>query len=313
MESRTIQRSLAIFGFVALGAAWLVCVPLWRSGTGIASPQLGLIASLMMFTPTLAVIITWLLIDRREGRSFRELAARTGLSFGPERRRTVVVIIVLWVGIPVFVVITALICGLLGLYRLDLVGFSLLAQAHEQQTGRAPVPQTMLLVSIGAVALTPILNAIPAFGEEWGWRGWLLPTLRRYGTRNAILISGVVWGLWHAPLTLLGYNYAQLGPWAALMFLPFCIAFGAILGWTRLVTRSVWPAVVGHGVLNGSTGLVLLFGAAGQEVNFALVGPIGVIGILLLAIIAVLLFKITDPEALDPHLPAQSNGEPASR
>jgi membrane protease YdiL (CAAX protease family) len=290
----TIRRSVVIFGVISFGISWFICVPLWSSGQGIASPQLGLIAAAMMFTPSLAVLGVWLLTRRRGDRNPRELATLTGLGFGPRRRRTIWVIVGLWVGIPVFVVITTLICALLGLYRLDLAGLSLLARQHEQLTGQAPNPQMMMIVSIGAVLLTPILNAIPSFGEEWGWRGWLYPTLRRFGAWPAIVISGVIWGAWHAPLTLLGYNYAMLGPWAALMFIPFCVAFGAVLAWTREFTGSVWPAVAAHGGFNGSTGLVLLFGAAGQEVNFALVGPISVVGIVLFALIAALLFKFTE-------------------
>jgi len=306
MENRTVPRPLLIFGLVAFVGSWLVCIPLWRAG-GIAAPLLGPIAAAMMFTPTLATLVVWFLVERPEGRTLRGLFAATGTTWGPARRRTFLVILVLWVGIPLFVVLTTLIAGALGWYRLDLTGFSMLAQAHEQQTGNQPVPRTMLLVSLGAVALTPVLNAVPSFGEEWGWRGWLLPRLRRYGVWRAILISGVVWGLWHAPLTLLGYNYALLGPWAALMFVPFCIVFGAILGWTRWFTGSVWPSVVGHGVLNGSTGLVLLFGAAGQQVNFALVGPIGVIGIVLLAVIAVLLFRFGDVTAISAEQAAEED------
>lgn len=299
-----IRRSLVIFGVISFGVSWFICGPLWSSGQGTASPQLGLYATAMMFTPSAAVLGVWLLTRRRGDRDPRELAAKTGLGMGPRRGRTIGVIIGLWVGIPVFVVITTLICAALGLYRLDLVGLSMLAQQHEQLTGRAPDPQMMLIVSIGAVALTPILNALPSFGEEWGWRGWLYPTLRRYGTWPAILISGLIWGAWHAPLTLLGYNYALLGPWSALMFLPFCIAFGAVLAWTREFTGSVWPAVAAHGGFNGSTGLVLLFGAAGQEVNFALVGPISVVGIVLFALIAGLLFRLA------PGRPPES-GEPS--
>ncbi|WP_152363526.1 CPBP family intramembrane glutamic endopeptidase [Microlunatus speluncae] len=293
MENAVVRRLVLIFAVITFAAAWLVCVPLWSSGQGIASPQLGLIASVMMFTPSLAVLVIWFLTRPRGDRSPRELAAQTGLGLGPQRRRTILVIIGLWVGIPVFVVITTLICAALGLYRLDLVNLSLLAQQHQQLTGQTPNPQMMMLVSIGAVALTPILNAIPSFGEEWGWRGWLYPTLRRFGVWPAILVSGLIWGVWHAPLTLLGYNYALLGPWSALMFVPFCIAFGAVLAWTREFTGSIWPAIAAHGGFNGSTGLVLLLGAAGQEVNFALVGPISVVGILLFAGIAALLFKIT--------------------
>src|SRR5690606_34125956 len=49
----------------------------------------------------------------------------------------------------------------------------------------------------------------------------------------AILLSGVIWGLWHAPLTLLGYNYARLGAWAAPAFVGFCVIAGAVLAWLR--------------------------------------------------------------------------------
>lgn len=301
----SLRWSLVIFGLVSFAGAWLVCIPLWQNGGGITSPLLGATASAMMFTPLVAVVITWLVTRPRGGRSLRELAWTTGLSFGPNRRRTAAVIAAVWVGIPVFVVITTLICALLGLYRLDLETFSLLGEEYRLKTGKAPNPQAMLITSIGAVALTPLLNALPSFGEELGWRGWLFPNLLRYGPWAAILITGAVWGLWHAPLTLLGYNYAMLGPWSALMFIPFCIAFGAVLAWTRWFTGSVWPAVVGHGVFNGSTGLVLLLGASGQQVNFALVGPISVVGIVLFAIIAAVLFAVTRPGA-DPDQPAES-------
>ncbi|MGW3470314.1 CPBP family glutamic-type intramembrane protease [Saccharopolyspora sp. NPDC000995] len=35
----------------------------------------------------------------------------------------------------------------------------------------------------------------------WGWRGWLLPRLMEFGTWAALLHSGPIWGVWHAPLT----------------------------------------------------------------------------------------------------------------
>lgn len=307
MPSTTLRWSLLCFGLVSFGGAWLICVPLWQNGGGITSPLLGATASAMMFTPTLAVVITWLVTRPKGGRHPGELARFAGLGFGPSRRRTGLVIAAVWVGIPLFVVITTLICALLGLYRLDLETFSLLGEEYRLKTGKAPNPQAMLITSIGAVALTPLLNALPSFGEELGWRGWLFPKLLRYGPWPAILITGAAWGLWHAPLTLLGYNYAMLGPWSALMFVPFCIAFGAVLAWTRWFTGSVWPAVVGHGVFNGSTGLVLLLGASGQQVNFALVGPISFVGIVLFAIIAALLYAVARPGAEDdqPTEPVQ--------
>ncbi|MQA05594.1 MAG: CPBP family intramembrane metalloprotease [Streptosporangiales bacterium] len=239
----------------------------------------------MMFTPSIAVLVVWL-VARRHGLRFRELARDTGLGLGPRKRRTVAVGLALWLGVPVFVAVTVLASAALGLYRLDLTGFSLFKESlAEMPVGDSGLAPTVVIgIMLGSLLFNPLINAVPSLGEEWGWRGWLLPRLLPHGQLVAIVVSGVSWGVWHAPLTLLGYNYAQLGAWAALMFVPFCVLFGAVLAWTRLVTGSVWPAVIGHGALNGSSFLVILLGAAGQTPNLAIVGPIGVVGLALLGL-----------------------------
>ena len=49
-----------------------------------------------------------------------------------------------------------------------------------------------------------------AFGEEYGWRGYLLPRLMPLGEVRATLLMGPIWSLWHLPVlisgTLLGGN-----------------------------------------------------------------------------------------------------------
>ncbi|WP_369689921.1 CPBP family intramembrane glutamic endopeptidase [Nocardia mikamii] len=56
----------------------------------------------------------------------------------------------------------------------------------------------------------------------------------------------MIWALWHAPLTLLGYGFTDIGAWSAVAYIPFCICFGAFLGRLRLRSQSVWPAAVAH-------------------------------------------------------------------
>jgi len=51
-------------------------------------------------------------------------------------------------------------------------------------------------------SVLPVLLAgtlLGVFGEEYGWRGYLLPKLLPLGELRASLIVGVIWGVWHFP------------------------------------------------------------------------------------------------------------------
>ena len=101
-----------------------------------------------------------------------------------------------------------------------------------------------------------------------GWRGWLLPKLMPLGAGPAVLISGVIWGLWHAPLILLGYNYPTAPGWLAVLSMcGMCIVVGGVFGWLRIRSGSVWPAALAHGAFNAAAGLSLLVVAAGDIVD----------------------------------------------
>jgi membrane protease YdiL (CAAX protease family) len=54
-----------------------------------------------------------------------------------------------------------------------------------------------------------------AFGEEFGWRGFLLPVLReRYGPVTSSVILGFLWGVWHIPALWLALGNFGAGFWA---------------------------------------------------------------------------------------------------
>lgn len=147
-------------------------------------------------------------------------------------------------------------------------------------------------VVIAQVAMIPfasLINAIPAFGEEVGWRGWLLPALRPLGTWPALVLSGAVWGLWHTPIILLGQNFNQPNLWGVLLMTVGGIAWGVLFGWLRLRTGSIWPSVIGHGCLNASGGLILVLGTAGAPMNLPLVNPLGVSGWIIIAVVVTVL------------------------
>jgi membrane protease YdiL (CAAX protease family) len=84
--------------------------------------------------------------------------------------------------------------------------------------------------------------------EEIGWRGYFLPRLAALGERKALLLSGLLHGAWHLPVILLTSLYLTDGSrWIVIpAFLVSATAFGVFVGWFRLRTGSVWPAVLAH-------------------------------------------------------------------
>ena len=56
--------------------------------------------------------------------------------------------------------------------------------------------------------LAPVINGIATFGEEFGWRGYLQPKLMTLGMgpRRAMVLMGLIWGVWHWPAILMGHT-----------------------------------------------------------------------------------------------------------
>lgn len=115
--------------------------------------------------------------------------------------------------------------------------------------------QLALISNIVSVALAFTLaipfNAIFTFGEEFGWRSYLLPRLSPLGGVTAAIITGVIWGLWHAPVIVLdGYNYPGHPVSGVGMMVLGTTAMGVIFAWLRFRSGSVWPSTLAHAALN---------------------------------------------------------------
>jgi membrane protease YdiL (CAAX protease family) len=141
--------------------------------------------------------------------------------------------------------------------------------------------------------MTPWLNLVPCLGEEWGWRGYLLPKVaQRMGFFPAVLLTGLIWGLWHAPIIVAGHNYGMQYPgypWAGIAAMcAFCIVVGVLLSYITLKARSCWPAVLAHGAINGTASVGVLFLAAPMSYDHFL-GPVptGIIGAAFYIVVAV--------------------------
>lgn len=134
------------------------------------------------------------------------------------------------------------------------------------------------------IFLSPILNIFTCFGEEWGWRGYLLPKMKeRLPMLPMLLVNGIIWGLWHAPLTMLGHNYG-LGykgyPFTGILAMClFCIVMGIFLTYVTVRTGSCLPAAIAHGSINGMAAAGTLFLSPDAEMSpFLGPAPTGIIG-----------------------------------
>lgn len=76
--------------------------------------------------------------------------------------------------------------------------------------GTVEVPADLSKARFAWVLLLPVLTLVPAFGEEFGWRGYMLPRLaQRFTARKAVIVHSIIWWAWHMPF-LAGTGY-QIG------------------------------------------------------------------------------------------------------
>jgi membrane protease YdiL (CAAX protease family) len=97
-----------------------------------------------------------------------------------------------------------------------------------------------------------LLACFAALGEEIGWRGFLVPHLMSTTTfRNTVLISWIVWAVWHYPAIIWADYHSEAPLWFDLTSLTIAIlGMSAMTAWMRLRSGSIWPAVIWHGVHN---------------------------------------------------------------
>ena len=120
--------------------------------------------------------------------------------------------------------------------------------------------------NIGVYLLQLSLSVIiffPAFGEEWGWRGYMMPRLLELMPKPvAVIVGGVIWGLWHAPLTVAGHNFGTdyIGyPFVGIAVMClFCVLMNCFLTLVTEKTRSIYPASFIHMINNNMSAAVLL-------------------------------------------------------
>lgn len=285
------RRRVTVFLAFAYGIAWAFALVVYLTGGLVNSPVLipalnvtlatVLLALGVMWAPALAHILTRLVT--REG--WGDVGLR------PNLRRGWPYWLAAW-----FLPGILTLVGMIAFFALFPTFFdpSLGAIMQLLPPGDSIDPWVLAVAQlVQAMLIAPLINGFFTFGEEFGWRAYLQPKLMPLGGRTAILLVGLIWGLWHAPIIAMGHNYGfdyPGAPWSGiLMFVWIAVLFAALLGWVTVRGGSVWPAVIGHGAINGIAGLGVLF-LQGQPNPLLGPLPVGVIGSLGFAVAAAIIF-----------------------
>lgn len=227
------RQGLAIYLTVVVVLSALLEITIIRRG-GLTNRAVIPLVLMLMYVPTVASVIARLV--GREG--IRDISFRWG---GREGTRASIAgwLLPLVIGIPVYGIA----------WGTGLVGFA--APADDTLSNIAnPILRLGAMIPV-ALTIGTLQSCISAFGEEVGWRGYLVPRLVEAEVPNPFLISALIWCCWHVPLILWG-GYAT-GPHpaiSAVLFVAAILPVGLLFARWRMASGSVWPTVIAHGSWN---------------------------------------------------------------
>jgi membrane protease YdiL (CAAX protease family) len=149
-----------------------------------------------------------------------------------------------------------------------------------------PFSPVWLILIQGLIAGVTV-NALAGFGEELGWRGFLLRQFKEMSFMKATLVIGFIWGIWHAPLILMGHNYPQHPVIGVFMMILVSTLISVPLIYVTIKSKSVIAAAIMHGTMNATAGISIMLIDGGNDLT---VGMAGLTGMIAVVIFIVLLF-----------------------
>ncbi len=175
----------------------------------------------------------------------------------------------------------------------------------KEQLASLPVHPIWLILVLALISGTTI-NAVLGFGEELGWRGFLQKELSVLGFWKSSALIGFIWGVWHAPLILLGLNYPQNPQLGVLLMTVWTMLLAPLFSYIRLKSRSVIAASIFHGTINAVPGLAVILISGGNELTVGLTGLAGGIVFALADILLFIYDRFITREKIDPILKQMS-------
>ncbi len=146
-----------------------------------------------------------------------------------------------------------------------------------------------VLALVQSVLVGPFIGIVIAFGEEYGWRGYLQNELFKMGRLRGVLLLGVIWGAWHWPLILMGYNFPGQPLLGVLLMTLYTIGLAVVLGYVVLKSGSVLLASYLHALNNQVLSFLFVMGF--EPYDRVLSFGIGIYGAITLAVACFLILR----------------------
>lgn len=160
-----------------------------------------------------------------------------------------------------------------------------------EMAGKQPIhPAFMVLIGGTLAGLT--INGVAGFGEELGWRGLLLREFERFGFWRASFGIGAIWGLWHLPFIVAGFNYPGHPIAGVFMMIAWCAVATPVFVYVCVRAKSVIAPSILHGAFNGVAMAPMLVLAGG---NPLLAGTMGLAGMLTWLVMDAIILAIGKP------------------
>ena len=261
-----LSKGVIAYLLLSFGLAWLLWEAAFRLGFGTGSPYFQLAILPGAFAPALAALIVRAAVTR-EG--FGDAGLRLNLRHGWKYY------LLGWLFPLAAVVVISLLAVGLGLAQPDLT----LGRANASMAGEASGPSQAFppWVLVVQLLLTSLLATPVLWGEEFGWRGYLQLRIAPGRPLLAALATGVIWGLWHLPVNLRGYNFPGQPVLGMVVFTVSAVLLSVIFGWIRHRSGSIWAASLAHAATNaiGASLMLVLFFGAGNPLFVAYLGILG--------------------------------------
>lgn len=285
MEEMNIKnKKIGLFLALTFILSWSIVIVFRLLGGSWNSIKAVLIATAYMFMPMVSAILVQKVIY---GESLRE---PLGITFNINRW-----FLIAWLLPPIIAIATFGISLLFPgvTYSPEMAGIFPPEQLEqiETQIGELPLHPFWLALFAGLFAGIT-LNAVAGFGEELGWRGFLVKELNFMKFWKLSASIGIIWGVWHTPLILLGHNYPQHPIVGVFMMIMYTLLLTPIITYVRLKAKSVIAAAIMHGTVNGTGGLSVIIIAGGNDL---LIGITGIAGFIILLLVNLTIFSLEKP------------------